>query len=437
MHGNSCIGGNKNFKYDLPGNNNMKIGDVFDNSSVLFKDQEVFSENYIPERILGRDEQILEIASYLKYISRGKEHPNLILYGKVGTGKSVVIRYIMREIDEYLKEKKSNVKYKHVYILCRDFRTESKILERIIEGVTGEPTKLVGWSITEHYQKLREALEEFQGVVTVTLDEANLMSKPNELLYNLTRLDVPSTSVSLICITNSMKFVEDLETRVMSSLSPIQIVFPPYNAEELEAILRDRVRVGVVDGAVENEVIGYCAAVSAQSDGDARKAIALLKTAIIIAENKGSDKVKLEHAKAAVEVFEKDVIFKAVSTLPEQHKMVLLAIAACSEFEKNLVTGQVYDTYTRLCMLAGLDPFTLRRVRDLLNELAELDLIQTMMKSKGRGKGRTRQILLGGPASYYIEAIINSTYRLNELSPDTILKIARRSLLDYGRSLGL
>ncbi|AEM58921.1 hypothetical protein HISP_17546 (plasmid) [Haloarcula hispanica N601] len=43
--------------------------------------------------------------------------------------------------------------------------------------------------------------------------------------------------------------------------------------------------------------------------------------------------------------------------------------------------------YERLCESNGVDPLKVRRVRDLLSELAFLSLVEQERKGRGKGKG--------------------------------------------------
>lgn len=407
----------------------MDLKELIMGSKVLFKDFEVFSENYIPERILGREEQIRELVSYLKYVVRGQPHSNIVIYGKSGSGKSTVVLYILRELRKIIAEDGIDVRYRPVYVLCRDYRSEGQIIEQIVSDLRGERVTFKGWSISSYYEKLRDALSEVGGVVTVVLDEANLMSKPNELLYNLSRIYVPKTFVCLICISNAVDFIRSLESRVLSSLQPIQIVFPPYTAEDLAEILRDRAQRGLVEGALDEGVIELCAAIAAQSEGDARKAIALLKTAVQVAENEGSDKVTVKHVKEALEVYEKDIVKQTITTLPLHHKAIILSVVLCIEAglhgSAGVRSGHAYIAYKNICRVLGIDPYTQRRFTDFLNELKELELVRVRYLSYGKRKGRAKVILLEGNPSSIKDAIIESE-RFSGFDYQTFVKELRK-----------
>ncbi|WP_202320403.1 Cdc6/Cdc18 family protein [Archaeoglobus neptunius] len=398
--------------------------------SILMRRPEVFLESYIPPRILGRDRQLEELAFYLKYVTRGVQHPHIIIHGRPGVGKSVVVRYALKGVSEFLDREVSDTSYKYSYVLCRDHRSEGKILEKIIGDITGEEVSFVGHSISKHYKELKNAVEEFGGTVTIVLDEANLMTRPNDVLYNLSRFSVDRGGISIICITNSATFLDNLESSVLSSLSPARIVFPSYTSPELELILKDRAREGLYPDVLEDGVIQYCAAVGAHEDGDARRAIALLKLAVMIAEREKSDIVTVEHAKKALKELEKDVIGQTVIKLPPHEKIVLLSIASLSKVlsevygqkDVKVTTGQIYGMYQSICRSIGVSPLTLRRVGDFIRTLSELELIDTVKVHRGR-YGLTRTVVLGGKPEYYIQTILEDQ-RFSFLTIDELHNMA-------------
>jgi len=184
-----------------------------------------------------------------------------------------------------------------------------------------------------------------------------------------------------------------------------------------------------VEGALDEGVIEYCAAIAAQSDGDARKAIALLKTAVQTAENEGSDKVTIEHVKKALEVYEKDIVRQTITTLPLHHKAVILSIVLCIEaglYKKAGVrSGHAYIAYKNICHVLGIEPHTQRRFRDFLNELEELELVHSQHLSYGRGKGRAKVVWLEGNPSLFKEVIFESE-RFSEFDYQAFVKEFRK-----------
>ena len=73
---------------------------------------------------------------------------------------------------------------------------------------------------------------------------AKLVDKTGkDILYSITRanLKLKSGSLSLIGISNDVRFKEELDPRVISTLSEEELVFPAYETNEIKEILEDRI----------------------------------------------------------------------------------------------------------------------------------------------------------------------------------------------------
>src|SRR5664280_275988 len=106
-------------------------------------------------------------------------------------------------------------------------------------------------------------------------------------LYTLTRTD----NVSIASISNFVDFKQFIKPRVRSSLRDREIVFPPYNAQQLVDILHERSEMSFKDGVLNNDVIPLCAALAAKEEGDARYALDLLRTSGELADERASETV--------------------------------------------------------------------------------------------------------------------------------------------------
>jgi cell division control protein 6 len=250
------------------------------------------------------------------------------------------------------------------------------------------------------------------------LDEIDKLVEKSgdDTLYNLSRMNsqLENSRVSIIGISNDLKFTDFLDPRVKSSLGEEEIVFPPYDANQLRDILQHRADVAFEAGALTDDVIPLCAAFAAQEHGDARRALDLLRTAGELAERDQSSEVDEEHVRKAQDKIELDRVVEVVRTLPTQSKLVLFAIIL---LEKNGVhninTGEVYNIYKRLCGEIDADVLTQRRVTDLISELDMLGIVNAVVVSKGR-YGRTKEISLSVPVEE-TETVLLSDSRLSEV----------------------
>jgi cell division control protein 6 len=251
------------------------------------------------------------------------------------------------------------------------------------------------------YSTFFEAVDYRERVVVIMLDEIDKLVEKSgdDTLYNLSRMnsELENSRVSIIGISNDLKFTDFLDPRVKSSLGEEEIVFPPYDATQLKDILQHRADVAFKAGALSEDVIPLCAAFAAQEHGDARRALDLLRTAGELAERDSTESIEEAHVRQAQEKIELDRVVEVVRTLPMQSKLVLYAIISLEENGvHNVNTGEVYNVYKRLCGEVDADVLTQRRVTDLISELDMLGIVNAVVVSKGR-YGRTKEMGLSVP----------------------------------------
>ncbi|HEX9907679.1 MAG TPA: ORC1-type DNA replication protein [Thermoplasmata archaeon] len=366
-------------------------------SKSLFKgDRDILRPSYIPDVLPHREEQINQLASILVTALEGQRPSNVLLFGKTGTGKTACIKYIGKEIERANSDLR-NVNF--IYMNCEVIDTQYGVLQtignRFIENFE-ERIPFTGWSTERVYTILREKIDENKRVIVIALDEIDkLVSKSgDDVLYHLCRIndDLKNAKVSVIGISNDLRFMEFLDPRVKSSLSEEKMVFPPYNAEQLKDILSQRSSLAFEDGILEESVIPLCAALAAQEHGDARRALDLLRVAAEIAERNQMPVVTDSDVTKAKNKIELDCVNEAIRTLPVQSKLVLMGVIMRQERGDNkLTTGDLYETYKELCQCTSMAILTQRRITDLVSELDMMGIIHARVKSFGRG-GRTKEI---------------------------------------------
>jgi cell division control protein 6 len=361
----------------------------------VFKNKDALTTNWKPENILHRDEQIDELASILAPSLKGNDPSNVFIYGSVGTGKTLVVNHVTDELKSVADDKEIDVNI--IYINCKMKKvadTEYRLLAKLARQL-GEDVPSTGLPTDEIYNKFFEALQDQKGVVVIALDEIDALVKKvgDEFLYNLTRIndDLDETKVSILGISNDLNFTDYMDSRVKSSLSEEEIIFPPYNAIELREILRERTEKAFVEDALQDGVISKCSALAAQEHGDARRALDLLRVAGELAERSEIERIEKDHVNRAQSKIERDRVVETVRSQPKHSKLVLYTILDMTEEEDEIATGDVYSEYKELCSDLDISELTQRRVSGLISELDMLGVINAKVISKGR-YGRTRQI---------------------------------------------
>ena len=373
--------------------------DIFDDflkKKKLFKNKEALSSNFIPDDILYRNKEIETLSRVLAPSLLSERVSNILIYGFSGTGKSLVTKFVGKKLANTAMEKSINVM--PIYMNCRleNNNTEYRLMSNLC-SVFGAEVPESGLSVNSLYKKFISAIDREDKAVILILDEIEKLVQHagDGVLYSLLRLNesLKHAKISIIGISNNTEFKSLLDQRVRSSLNPIEIVFRPYNAEEIAEILKMRVDEAFNNGAVKEEVIQKCAALSAQEHGDIRKALDLLKVAGENAQQFGKDNVEEDDLDKAADILEQNITESLIKTMTKQSKVVLMSIIAVSRSKRlgKVYSGEVYDYYLKSCDRVGLKKLTFRRVSDLIADMDYNSLVMSRIKSHGR-YGRTREL---------------------------------------------
>lgn len=380
----------------------------------LFLNKKVLQSFYTPENIPHREKQIEEIANVLAPALRFEPPSNLFIYGKTGTGKTLVTKYVTGLMKKTAEKNKINLKI--FYLNCKLKKvadTEYRLIAQLAREF-GKAIPPTGLPTDEVYNLFYEALDTQEQLIVLVLDEIDQLVKKagDSILYNLTRInpELKKSRLSIIGISNDLIFVDNLDPRVKSSLSEEEILFSPYNALQIQDILKERSKNAFQDGTIQPGVVEKCAAYAAREHGDARRALELLRVAGELAERKGEAKIEIKHIDEAEEKIERDRVVDITLNQPKQFQAVLYAILILSN-KKNIFTGEIYERYQDICNKIKLRPLTQRRVSDMLAELDMMGIINAKIISKGR-YGRTREITLSIAQSTIpkIKEILNKSF---------------------------
>lgn len=370
--------------------------DAAESGKSIIKNRDILHFTYIPEIILHRKSEQEQVTQSLLPILKKSRPSNLLVYGKPGTGKTLVVKKVLSKIQERVE--KSNFPIKLVYSNSKEETTLYGLLVSLGRqlGLKEKELPTTGLAISEVFKRLLNKIDEEKLNAVFVIDEIDYLTQlvaktGKDILYQLTRANerLNQGSLTLVGISNDLTFKEKLDPRVISSLGEEEIVFTNYNVEQIKKILKERINESFVENSVEEPALNLIAALAGGEHGDARRAIDLLRVAGELAERQQSDKVTIEHVREASKKMEENKEEKSLKSFPLHEKLILIAIMKANGSS----TGEIYSSYKNLCKIVGKDELTQRRITQMLSEIELSGIITGRIIHQGI-HGRTKKYKL-------------------------------------------
>lgn len=367
--------------------------ELFDTGDI-FANRELVTVGHVPDedRIVGRDEEMRQVGRALGPAIEGSPPRNLIIYGKTGTGKSLVAKHVTTRAEYQAHE--NGVNFITCYVDCSNENTETRVAREMTFSVQDRlaPDKHIpptGIGASEYYRYLWSILSD-QDVFVVVLDEIDKL-QDDEVLMQLSRAKETgktTCNIGVISISNKIEYRDRLNKRIDSSLQDREHVFDPYDGPQLEEILENR-RDAFKEEVLNEGVISLASSLAAREHGDARKAIDILLNAGDLAEEGGDDAIREQHVRDAKELSEINRFKELIGGSPAHVKCTLEALALLTKERKKdeFPTSEVYSYYKLITDREGMDPLKKDSIYRRLDEQAFLGVTESKHTGGGKGKG--------------------------------------------------
>jgi len=413
----------------------------FDEQEGLIRDRSLLDPNYVVEedRIVGRDEQLQEVTKMLRVALGDNRPPNLFLYGPSGTGKSLITKAVCKNISHICDSR--DIQFGTIEVNCQDLDTLGVAVYELAQQAADEAG--VGVEVPKHGVATKEKWDElyrivnenFDSVVFV-LDELDMLVGRRDkqdpafsrLLYQLSRAGASNdltAYISVVAISNDTKMMESVGSRALSSFTPEDVHFDDYDANQLQSILRRR-QDAFYDGVVNEEVIPLAAAFAAQTHGDARKAIDLMRVAGELAEREGDKQVREEHVRMAQDKVEKNRVLEVVRGISTQKKLCLYATASVAAQTDGgtarSTTG--YQVYQYLTESIDADQYHQETYVNKMKELTTYSLVDFERRSHGPSSGMFLEFQFGERPETILETLHEDS-RIEMVSTDEVESVVK------------
>ncbi|SER38016.1 orc1/cdc6 family replication initiation protein [Natrinema salaciae] len=373
---------------------------LFERDTEIYRNRDALREDYQPEQLVGRDDEIQMYQAALQPVINGEQPNNVFLYGKTGVGKTAATRYLLSHLEEDAA-KYDDIDLQLTFLNCDGLTSSYQIATRLVNELRDETNQIstTGYPRATVYGMLWDELEKLGGTNLIVLDEVDHV-EDDSILYQLPRArannNLSAAKIGIIGISNDFSFRDDLSPKVKSSLCEQEIHFPAYDAGDLQKILEQRADVAFHDDVLDDAVIPLCSAYGAKDAGDARQSIDLLmKAGDLAREEAETTAVAERHVEAGRHDLERGRIEEGISGLTQHGHLVLYSLLTLHlQNETPIRSRDVRPRYTNFAQRAGRDPLVPRRMRDHLSELAMLGLVSVTERNEGRRGGTYREYTL-------------------------------------------
>jgi len=333
----------------------------------------VLGDEYLPEKIFHRDEQLKKIRNVFINFKKYKAGTNLLIIGVSGSGKTTLIRKVIKEEDNSLfvsgnETKTSFKKLKNLFELKCQYRHEA--VEEAINILKKNPKIII--------------VDEIDKIV-----DFHLLINDLNLIYR-------KTMIPIIIISYKRDILSKMSVDALRTLYFERINLSSYNSFELRDIIEERLKLlGIDKDQLPGEFIPYLSAVSAKS-GSCRLALNILLRCL---QNGNFSKKFIEEIYENLMKEDWAGFYDEINSTEKKFLCVLLN--NCNDKEEINLERLQFE------MKKEDFPLTISRISQMVNTFERYSVVISKHKNMGRGGGRKRMV------RFLSKEVYNSVSKLN------------------------
>jgi len=241
----------------------------------IIEREQVFMEDFVPDRILFRDKQIQRLKRYFEPNMEGSVY--VFLHGPAGTGKTTVLKHLLAWLNG------TSGKILAVYIDCTNCRTTNAVFQEILSRVSNRiiPLQISNYRLTKMIGE-----ESRKRRLIACLDDFGWL-KEKEITNRLLRL-----GCNLVLAADKPHTLEQVGHLFQD------VNFHPYSENEAVEILRGRATLGLNSGSCDNDILNM---IASACNGNMKIGISVLWRAARKAQDEGKNCIEANDVMTALD----------------------------------------------------------------------------------------------------------------------------------------
>lgn len=355
-----------------------------------FINQNIFDLEYIPEKLLHRENELILLSKIFLPIIKNPflTTKKIIVTGGIGVGKTVTLKIFGQMVQESSNKRSLNIKV--IHINCRVNQSPYLILKCVLENLNQFVPKR-GLSPGELLNNLIDLLKKQKNHLILILDELNFINKKDmDIIYILSRINEANSPdnafISIIGIVKDLLMLNNLDDATLSSLQNEVIRFHNYSKNQIFEIIKERVKLGIKENVISDRILELISEITFE-EGDMRKALKIIKNSILYIDKTNQEYVTEDVIRIINSEF--SPMSKEDLNYFNLHELLILKIvfSLFSNNEAEITLNEIKDQYKTQCFLINEKPRSNTQIWEYLQNIKKNKLISTNIINKG-SKGR-------------------------------------------------